>query len=97
MWAVAESVCAQVAPGARCTGIALEFGTLPLDEMIMALRADHWLAAHPEAPPEQARAIKRQIRDAFYIDTPAWKAQLLAQAREAAQQALAGLSAAPHP
>ena len=92
MWSIVEPVFAQVAPGARYTGMALEFGTVPLDEMIMALRADHWLEAHPEAPPEQAQAIKRQIRDAFYIDTPAWKTQLLAQASEAAHQALAGLN-----
>jgi len=97
MWSIVEPVFAQVAPDARYTGMALEFGTVPLDEMILALRADHWLEAHPEAPPEQAQAIKRQIRDAFYIDTPDWKAQLLAQAREAAQQALAGLSTAPLP
>ncbi|MCV2365681.1 M14 family metallopeptidase [Paucibacter sp. DJ1R-11] len=92
MWSIVEPVFAQVAPGARYTGMALEFGTVPLDEMILALRADHWLEAHPEAPPEQVLAIKRQIRDAFYIDTPAWKAQLLAQASEAAHQALAGLN-----
>ena len=73
MWSIVEPVFAQVAPGARYTGMALEFGTVPLDEMILALRADHWLEAHPEAPPEQAQAIKRQIRDAFYIDTPPGK------------------------
>jgi hypothetical protein len=88
MWTVVPALM----PAAEYTGIALEFGTLPLPEMLMALRADHWLEAHPEAPAIQAAAIKRQIRDAFYVDTDAWKQQLLTQARLACGQALKGLS-----
>jgi len=87
MWNVVFDAC----PQAEYTGIALEFGTLPVDQMILALRADHWLELHPEAPPAQAAAIKRQVRDAFYVDTPAWKQQLVEQAGEAARQGLAGL------
>ncbi len=89
MWNVIFEAC----PQAEYTGIALEYGTLPVEGMIAALRADHWLEMHPEAPPEQAAAIKQQMRDAFYIDTPEWKQQLLDQANEAARQALAGLNA----
>jgi len=87
MWSVIEHCC----PQARYTGIALEYGTVPLKAMIDALRADHWLEAHPEASEDQLRRIKQQIRDAFYIDTPEWKSALLRQAFEAAQQALNGL------
>ncbi len=89
MWQVAGQIC----PQARYTGIALEFGTLPLPQMIEALRADHWLAAHPEAPSDLARAIKQQIRDAFYVDTDPWKQALQDQALEAGLQALKGLKA----
>jgi len=88
MWNAIFDAC----PQADYTGIALEYGTLPLGQMIEALRADHWLEAHPEAPAEQAAQIKRQIRDAFYVDTEDWKRQILDQAFEAARQALAGLS-----
>ena len=88
MW----SVVPELLPGAQYTGMALEFGTLPLTEMLDALRADHWLEAHPEAPAAQALAIKKQIRDAFYVDTDDWKQQLLAQAREACGQAIEGLT-----
>jgi hypothetical protein len=35
--------------------------------------------------------ILRQARDAFYVDTPAWKAMVFAQARSSARAALAGL------
>lgn len=88
MWQVAAQVC----PQARYTGIALEYGTLPLAQMFEALRADHWLAAHPEAPSDLARSIKQQIRDAFYVDTDPWKQALQVQALEAGLQALKGLN-----
>ncbi len=89
MWNVVFDAC----PGAEYTGIALEYGTLPIDDMIGALRADHWLEAHPEADPALAASIKQQMRDAFYVDTPEWKRQLVEQAGVAARQGLAGLLA----
>ncbi len=79
-------------PQAELTAIALEYGTLPLPQMINALRADQWRENHPEAPAAERAALRRQSRDAFYVDTPEWKASVLAQAREAVQQALAGLA-----
>jgi hypothetical protein len=81
----------QEAPQAEYTGIALEFGTLPLREVTDALRADQWLENHPEAPAEQRRTIKRRLRDAFYTDTEAWKYRIVDQGMEAARQAVAGL------
>jgi hypothetical protein len=66
----------------------MEYGTLPLPEMILALRADHWLHLHPAAPAGQAEAIQQQMRDAFYVDTDAWKGQIISQARQAMFQAV---------
>lgn len=80
------------APQAEYTGIALEFGTLPLLEVLNALRGDQWLENHPQAPEPLRRHIKRQIRDAFCIDTADWKLRVLAQAREAARDAVSGLA-----
>ena len=37
------------APQAEYTGIALEYGTLPQDQVMLALRADQWLENHPDA------------------------------------------------
>ena len=88
MWLAAYQECAQ----AEYTGIALEFGTLPTPEMLEALRADQWIENHPQAPASQRDAIKRQTRDAFYIDTPTWKSAVLEQSFDAARGALAGLS-----
>ncbi|MBS0318516.1 MAG: M14 family metallopeptidase [Proteobacteria bacterium] len=79
-------------PQAEYTGIALEYGTLPILEMMQAMRAEQWLQLHPQAPAEQARAIKQQMLDAFYTDTDAWKERIVAQAREAMLQAVHGLA-----
>jgi hypothetical protein len=87
MWLAAYEECHQ----AEYTGIALEYGTLPVLDVMNALRADQWLQNHPETPAAQAGVIKRQLRDAFYTDTDVWKDQIVAQAREASLQALEGL------
>jgi hypothetical protein len=76
---------------AQYTGICLEFGTLPLAQMIQAMRADHWLALHPEAPPEQKRAIQSDMLQAFNPPSPAWQEEVWQQGLEAALQALQGL------
>jgi Protein of unknown function (DUF2817) len=88
MWQVAYQECAQ----AEYTGMAMEYGTIPMLDVMHALRADQWLENHPEADAEVARAIKQQLRDAFYTDTDAWKEQVLVQAHTAARQALRGLA-----
>ena len=64
--------------------MALEYGTYPLAQTLHALRAEHWLHNHPEAPARAASEIKRAMRDAFYIDTDDWKTMVYAQAVDAA-------------
>ena len=81
------------APQAEYTGIALEYGTEPIMEVLDALRGDQWLAQHPEAPPELAASIKARLLKAFYTDTDAWKGQVVSQARQAMFQAVDGLRA----
>jgi hypothetical protein len=68
MWMAAYEEC----PQAEYTGIALEYGTVPITETVDALRADQWLENHPEAPQAQRVAIKQRMIDAFYTDTEAW-------------------------
>jgi len=91
MWGAIHDEC----PQAEYTGIAMEYGTLPILHMIAALRADHWLFLHPQAPDAQRLAIEQQMMDAFYVDTDAWRDQIIAQARQALFQAVAGLCSAP--
>ena len=82
----------EACPRAEYTGICLEFGTLPLPQMIAAMRADHWLALHPEAPAALQRSIRSDMRQAFNPPSAAWQAQVWAQGLQAAEQALTGLA-----
>ena len=82
-------------PQAQYTGIALEYGTVPLPEILQALRADHWTHLQAEAPPGLRAQTGRQMKSAFFTDTAAWQAQVLQQARQALSQAVDGLVTEP--
>jgi hypothetical protein len=69
----------------------MEYGTVPLERVINSLRADHWLHQHPEADAALAQAIKADLKAAFYVDTDAWRGQIVSQARQALFQAVDGL------
>lgn len=80
-------------PQAEYTGIALEFGTVPPEQVLEALRAEQWLHAHPgQLKAATAADIKQALREAFYIETSDWQRAVLAQSREAVQLALSGLA-----
>ena len=82
----------QEAPQAEYTGIAMEFGTVPILDVLGALRAEHWLNNHPEKSLELAKQIKAQMLAAFYTNTDLWRGQIISQARQAMFQAVDGLS-----
>ncbi len=79
-------------PHAEMTGIALEYGTLPTEEVKLALRADNWLHAHGEVDSKKGRAIKAQIREAFYQDADDWKEMVWERGVETQRMALKGLA-----
>lgn len=81
-------------PQAQYTGIAMEYGTVPVLETMGAIRADNWLNQHPNASAELASAIRQQVLEAFYTDTPEWKAQIVDQALGAMREAVDGLVSA---
>jgi Protein of unknown function (DUF2817) len=80
------------APKAEYTAIAMEYGTVSVSDVLNSLRADHWLANHPEAPIAQVKQIKQDLLDAFYIDADDWKGQIMSQARQSMFQAVDGLT-----
>lgn len=82
----------QAAPQAAMTAVALEYGTLPTEEVKLALRADNWLHLHGELDSAKGRAIKAQIREAFYQDADDWKTMVWERAVETQRLAVAGLS-----
>lgn len=80
-------------PQAEYTGMAMEYGTVPVMQTLYSLRGEQWLQRHPEAAPALAQQIRQQVRDAFYTDTGEWKEQVVAQARDALFEAADGLGA----
>jgi hypothetical protein len=79
-------------PQAHMTGIALEYGTLPTDQVKLALMADNWLHAHGDPGSAKGKAIKSQIREAFYQDAGDWKEAVWERAIETQRLALKGLA-----
>ncbi|WP_233838059.1 M14 family metallopeptidase [Paraburkholderia sp. ZP32-5] len=77
---------------ARTTAIAIEYGTVPLVDMLHRLRADSWVRQHPDADPRQIDTIRAEIRAGFYCEDDVWRGLILGQARAAILQAVMGLS-----
>ena len=81
-------------PQATVTAIALEYGTQPTEQVRLSLRADNWLHLHGEPGSAKGRAIKQQIRDAFYQDQDDWKEMVFSRGMETQRLAVRGLAAA---
>jgi hypothetical protein len=47
---------------------------------------------HPEASVALRKSIKRRLFEAFFVDTPEWKRNVVTEVRTTAMQALDGLS-----
>ncbi|HEY5757827.1 MAG TPA: M14 family metallopeptidase [Steroidobacter sp.] len=80
-------------PNALVTGIALEFGTVPVMQVLDALRADNWLHAHGNPEASWPNSIKQQILGAFYVDSDLWRGMVLGQSLAVCRQTIAGLQA----
>jgi hypothetical protein len=52
--------------------VALEFGTVPMLEVLEALRADCWLHG-TTSDDAHAMYIRKQMLRAFYCDSPSWQ------------------------
>lgn len=81
-------------PASQPTLMALEFGTVPWDDVVLALRGRNWLRAHPQASDVLRRDILQATRDAFYCGQADWQGMVLGQSRVAVLQAICGLQAA---
>ncbi|CAD6559204.1 M14 family metallopeptidase [Paraburkholderia metrosideri] len=77
---------------ADTTAIAIEYGTVPLVDMLHMLRADAWLRRHPHAEKQYVDAIHDAVREAFYCNDDVWRGLILGQARVAILQAVTGLA-----
>src|SRR6185436_17666291 len=59
---LSEAVYASL-PGARVTAGGIEYGTLPVREVLGSLRADNWLYAHGDPKSAQGQEIKARVRE----------------------------------
>lgn len=75
--------------GVRWAALGVEFGTRERSRVTAAVRADHWLDVHGNPGSEQGLEIKRNIRDAFYVEEDPWKEQVFTRGRQVVATALA--------
>ena len=83
---------AEVLTDASIVFIAMEYGTRDINQVLTALRADNWLYHKGDLNSDLGRAIKADIRDAFYPDADDWKNMVWTRALEVTDIALKGLS-----
>jgi len=80
-------------PSLEVTYLTLEFGTRPILEVLGALRADSWLHACPDRATPFRGPIQQQMQEAFYVDTPGWKAAVYGRAADFVLRTSRGLAA----
>lgn len=79
-------------PQAMVVTIAMEVGTQDQQKVIAALMADNWLHQKGQAQSSQGLAIRQQVRDAFFVDTPEWREKAMTRAMTIWQDALTGMN-----
>ena len=79
--------------GREVSPCGLEFGTVAMNLVAAALVADNWLHRHGGLDNPAAPAIKKQIRDAFYVDADDWKEDVTRQTREMISRVLENFTA----
>jgi hypothetical protein len=84
-------------PHAETTSIGLEFGTVPLAEVVEAIRGDNWLYARGlrsglSMESQLARDIKTKIRDALTLHSDGWMEKVYARAADFVSKAYSGLA-----
>ncbi|QDU65567.1 M14 family metallopeptidase [Engelhardtia mirabilis] len=77
----------------RVTFAVIEYGTLPIDEVLAALRMDNWVHLHGQVDSELGREAKRRMVAAFVGEDPAWRRSVEQRARSLAERMAAGLAA----
>src|SRR6185312_3323138 len=86
-----DKAVAKWLPRTELTFAALEAGTIPSREVFNALRKDNWLHRFASPKHRSAEAIRKEIRAAFYPDTPEWKRKVWKAAKEVVNAALKAL------
>ncbi|MCP1336849.1 M14 family metallopeptidase [Futiania mangrovi] len=86
-----SSAFAGSAPQAKMASVSVEYGTVPVPDVLGALRADNWLRFRGDPRTGLARTIKRRMRDTFYCDFDDWRQMVVDRAIEIGRKAIDGL------
>jgi hypothetical protein len=78
-------------PQATVVSIAMEVGTQAQTQVMSALFADNWLYQKGVPQSSQGLAIRQQVRDAFFVDTPEWREKAMTRGLAIWQDALTGM------
>lgn len=76
---------------AKHIGICLEYGTYSLEEVLTALRADHWAYRYGKYNTLQGKEISTQLKNVFFPNKSDWKISVWEQAYKAVLQAMDGI------
>ena len=76
----------------ECTTIAIEYGTLPAEQVLQALRADNWLYLHGDVTSPEGQVIKSEVRAAFYGEDSQWNSDVWRRCLDIARKTIAGLA-----
>jgi hypothetical protein len=87
-----DKAVATFLPETQLTFAALEAGTIPSRDVFNALRKDNFLHRVANGKHKDAEAIRREIRAAFYPDTPEWKHKVWKTANKVVNAALEALT-----
>jgi len=73
-------------------GIALEFGTVPIQEFTQAIISDNWLVHNPQCSEYQRIHIQQQVKSTFFINETDWLDLIWAASKLHVTQSLIGLT-----
>jgi hypothetical protein len=72
--------------------VALEYGTQPLVQVLLALQADNWLYCFAPEQHSLSTRVRQQMTDAFLIPSDAWKNQVVTSTLDVITMTLAGMT-----
>jgi hypothetical protein len=82
----------QEAPDAEFTGIALEYGTYPVNEVLEAVRRDNWLHLRGDLGSALGKEMKAYMQERFYPAGAKWAELVWARAEAVIGKAVRGLN-----
>lgn len=77
---------------AAAVGVVLEFGTIDITQVMLAVQADNWLQHHGRRDSGAGRAVEQRMRDAFFVDSREWQESVCERGRDVVDRALRGMA-----